>query len=259
MKTQAWRALSHGARSLYMALKCRYNSKLQNGVYLSTRDAVKELSLNQYRSNVLRWFRELQYYGFIVMVSPAHHGVNGHGKAPHWRLTEEGYLGKEPTRDFLRWDGTLFQEQKSPKHYQRKNKSRGMDVHTTLVRTCIPVAAQSNAEMPESGMDGHTISCHGTGTDVHTITSLTTPCPDTEPVTACGAPLVPAAGAIPDVSGIEISPNAWVDDWDGLLPDQQTIDAYTSAWENSAGLAADYWPQGSLKEIFVRETSKEGS
>jgi hypothetical protein len=165
MKTQAWRSLSHGARSLYMALKCRYNSKLQNGVYLSTRDAVKELSLNQYRTNVLRWFRELQYYGFIVMVSPAHHGVNGHGKAPHWRLTEEGYLGKEPTRDFLRWDGTLFQEQKSPKHYQRKNKSRGMDVHTTLVRTSIPVAAQSNPEMPESGTDVYTISCNGTGMD----------------------------------------------------------------------------------------------
>jgi hypothetical protein len=210
MKTQAWRSLSHGARSLYMALKCRYNSKLQNGVYLSTRDAVKELSLNQYRTNVLRWFRELQYYGFIVMVSPAHHGVNGHGKAPHWRLTEEGYLGKEPTRDFLRWDGTLFQEQKSPKHYQRKNKSRGMDVHTTLVRTSIPVAAQSNPEMPESGTDVHTISCNGTGMDGHTITSLTTPCPGTEPIAAyhaaSAAPLVPTASAVPGESSGFVRP-----------------------------------------------------
>jgi hypothetical protein len=60
----------------------------------------------------MRWFRELQHYGFIVMVSPAHHGVNGHGKAPHWRLTEEWYLGKAPTRDFLSWDGIPFTEKR---------------------------------------------------------------------------------------------------------------------------------------------------
>jgi hypothetical protein len=125
MKTQAWRALSHGARSLYIALKCRYNSKLQNGVYLSTRGAVKELSLHQNRDSVLRWFRELQFYGFTAMVSPAHHGVNGHGKAPHWRLTEEPYLGHAPTKDFLKWDGELFHEQKSPEHYQR-NVTHGL-------------------------------------------------------------------------------------------------------------------------------------
>ena len=37
--------------------------------------------------------------------------------APHWRLTEEFFLGEPPTRDFLRWDGVPFHEQKSPKHY----------------------------------------------------------------------------------------------------------------------------------------------
>ena len=126
MKTEAWKALSYGARALYMALKCRYNNKLRGWVYLSTRDAVKELSLHQCRTNIMKWYRELQYYGFIVMVSLPHHGLNGHGKAAHYRLTEEWYLGKAPTRDFLNWDGVIFQEQKSPKHYQRKNKSRGM-------------------------------------------------------------------------------------------------------------------------------------
>ena len=52
MKTPAWKALSHGARSLYVVLKCRYSNS----------------------PNVMRWFRELQHYGFIVEVSPAHHG-----------------------------------------------------------------------------------------------------------------------------------------------------------------------------------------
>jgi hypothetical protein len=68
---------------------------------LSRRDAKEELGRGS-RNNVLIWFRELEHYGFIVEVSPAHHGVNGQGKAPHYRLTEEWHLGKEPTRDFLR-------------------------------------------------------------------------------------------------------------------------------------------------------------
>ena len=67
--TPAWRALSHGARSLYAALKSRYNTKLQNTVYLSIRTAQKELGSFSRRDNVGRWFHELQYYGFIVMES----------------------------------------------------------------------------------------------------------------------------------------------------------------------------------------------
>jgi hypothetical protein len=73
----AWRALSHGARSLYIALRRRYHTLLQGGVYLSTRTAVKELGSHSHRDNVRRWFRELQYYGFIVMVTPGHLGVEG--------------------------------------------------------------------------------------------------------------------------------------------------------------------------------------
>jgi hypothetical protein len=189
MKTEAWKALSYGARALYMALKCRYNNKLRGWVYLSTRDAVKELSLHQCRTNIMKWYRELQYYGFIVMVSLPHHGLNGHGKAAHYRLTEEWYLGKAPTRDFLNWDGVIFQEQKSPKHYQRKNKSRSMYGHTTLECTGIPVRDQSRPEMPESGMDGYAISEEGTGMDGYAITSSTTPLP--APVLPCASVAVP--------------------------------------------------------------------
>jgi len=39
------------------------------------------------------------------------------------RLTELGYMTDQPTRDFLKWDGTLFHEQKSPKHYLRKKQN----------------------------------------------------------------------------------------------------------------------------------------
>src|SRR6516165_6685480 len=77
INTPAWKVLSHGARSLYVAIKGRYNTNLQNGVYLSTRQAAKELGPASKKDAIARWFRELMHYGFIVMVSGAYLGVEG--------------------------------------------------------------------------------------------------------------------------------------------------------------------------------------
>src|SRR5262245_57638400 len=106
MKTPAWIVMSNGAKVLYVYLKWNYNTKLQNHVFISTRDAEKKLGSS--RRYVRRWFRELEHYGFIVMINPGGLGVEGRGKAPHWRLTEEWHAGKAPTREFLYWDGVLF-------------------------------------------------------------------------------------------------------------------------------------------------------
>jgi hypothetical protein len=163
MKSEAWKASSHGARSLYVLLKARYNSKLQNHVYLSTRDAAEELGSNSHRDKVRLWFHELEHYGFIRMVSPAHHGVNGHGKAPHWRLTEEGYLGKQPTRDYLNWDGVLFEPEKRKPRPERlaalvEQKSRGRDARSSLADTPGPLADDLVPIVPESGPDAQAMS-----------------------------------------------------------------------------------------------------
>jgi hypothetical protein len=148
MKQPAWIALSHGARSLYVALKGRYNSKLGNAVYLSARVAAKEIGSN--KDYVTRWFRELQFYGFTELVTPGHLGVEGRGKAPHWRLTEEWFAGEPPTRDYQRWKGEKFHEQKSPKYYLRKTQNP------------VPQTGdiQPQTPVPQTG----------------DITSLTTPC-----------------------------------------------------------------------------------
>src|SRR6266852_2564731 len=82
----AWRATSHGARSLYVALKRRWFHTRKNLVYLSVRSAAKELGSDTHQ--ISRWFAELVYYGFIVMERPGYLGVSGKGKAPHYRLTE---------------------------------------------------------------------------------------------------------------------------------------------------------------------------
>lgn len=118
LDSAAWRALSHGARSLYVALRRRYNQKLHNNgrIFLSQRTAAKELG--SHHDQVVRWYRELQYYGFIVRTRGPALGVGGRGKAPHWRLTELGYMAEPPTREYERWDGTPFT---SP---PKKSKSR---------------------------------------------------------------------------------------------------------------------------------------
>jgi hypothetical protein len=128
MKTPAWIALSIGAKALYPYLRWNYNTKLQNHVWLSHRDAAEQLSVGKNRPG--RWFHELEHYGFIVMVNPGGLGVEGHGKAPHYRLTEAWYLGKPPTRDFLLWDGTLY----VPPNRSRKNQSACPYVGDSLSR-----------------------------------------------------------------------------------------------------------------------------
>jgi hypothetical protein len=112
MKSKAWRTMSPYACKLYIALKARYGFKLKNNgrIYLSARTAAEETGLN--RKTVARAFHELVHYGFIVMTEPGCLGVNGRGKAPHWRLTELSYMTDPPTRNFQHWDGTVFQYQK---------------------------------------------------------------------------------------------------------------------------------------------------
>ncbi len=145
----AWRATSHGARSLYIALKSRYNSKLGNAVYLSTRDAADELGPHSHRESVRRWFRELKYNGFIVMIMPGHLGVDGKGKAPHWRLTETSYLGEVANARILRLMGWTWPStsRKAPELQLKKigsigakaqNESRNQPIQSR-VKTTHPV------------------------------------------------------------------------------------------------------------------------
>jgi hypothetical protein len=115
LASQAWRAMSHGARSLYTALKTRYSSTLHNNgrIFISQRTAMKELGSGS--NEIARWFRELQFYGFIVQTKGGSLGLNGKGTAPQWRLTECGYMNDPPTRDFLRWDSKKFKDERRPR------------------------------------------------------------------------------------------------------------------------------------------------
>jgi hypothetical protein len=105
LQAAAWKAMSHGARSLYVALRARYSQNAHNNgrIYLPQRIAAEEIGSDI--KQVGRWFRELQHFGFVVMTDPGCLGVDGKGRAPKWRLTELGYMKDAPTRDFTRWNG----------------------------------------------------------------------------------------------------------------------------------------------------------
>jgi hypothetical protein len=122
MKSPAWKAMSANARVVYIALKSKYGIEAKNNgrIYLSARDGTEETGLG--KNVIARALREVQYYGFIAMTEPGCLGLDGRGKAPHWRLTELGYMTDPPTRDFMRWDGVIFHEQKSPGYYKRQER-----------------------------------------------------------------------------------------------------------------------------------------
>jgi hypothetical protein len=112
----AWKQMSYGARCLYIVLRSYLrHDNLNNGkVFRSYREAATDLGTKSLRS-VQRWFRELHHYGFIVMTTGGCLGVEGHGIAPHWRITECPTFDAKgthiaPTRDFERWDGVLFDD-----------------------------------------------------------------------------------------------------------------------------------------------------
>jgi hypothetical protein len=122
LDSPAWRSMSLGARLLYIALKRRYSPNRKNNgkIFLSHRQARKEIGSGM--TQIARWYRELQYYGFIVLMNPGCLGVDGKGKATKWRLTEVAYMrgtsskGLEdlPTMDFLKWNGIPFSKHCAP-------------------------------------------------------------------------------------------------------------------------------------------------
>jgi hypothetical protein len=123
-KTDAWKAMSAHTRVIYItSVRSRFRGDYDNNnngkIHPSTRQIAAETGFN--RKTCIRGMQELKHYRFTDETNPASLGVDGHGKAAHWRLTELPCMGEAPTRDYLSWDGTLFDDGKKKKR-ARKNK-----------------------------------------------------------------------------------------------------------------------------------------
>jgi hypothetical protein len=182
----AWVATSHGARSLYVALKRRHPRE-RNTAYISYRTAQKELTASP--SKIREWFAELEHYGFTVLHQPGCLGVDGKGKAPHWRLTELGNTSRAsadglldpPTRDYLRWDGVMFdplpfRDKRGSKRWREHQKQNPVtDGGNTPLRTGeTPPLWTGETPPTESVTDGVHIQANKSVTDGVHISRLTT-------------------------------------------------------------------------------------
>jgi hypothetical protein len=171
LKTPAYRQLSFGARALFTAMRMRC-VKNNGHVYLSQRDVGEELG-HKDRNDIANWFRELTHYGFIVQTEAASLGVDGKGKAPHWRITDmptrngSGQLDAA-TSNFLHWDGVLFEPHIRPSRRWNARKltdlarqNPGRHVPTTVDGTSLPVVDGTSLPVDEeSGSDVPPISVH---------------------------------------------------------------------------------------------------
>ena len=135
--TRAWKALSYGARCLYIELKGFYSHKHQNNVFVSVRDAMT--ALGRASTHCQYFFHELEHYGFIVKMTEGCLGPDGVGVAPHWRLTELCNVNHPgpPTRDYMEWNGVRFRP-------PRKTESRAVLPH----RVCRSTAHTGNEKEP---------------------------------------------------------------------------------------------------------------
>jgi hypothetical protein len=221
MNSPAWRATSFGARWLYAHLKRRWSFKQKNNgrLFLSQRDAEEEMGCGC-RDSISRWYRELQHYGFIVMTEAGCLGLDGKGKAPHWRLTEAEWPGGRngntwmlPTKDYLKWDGTKFQDNRGDvlRARRRRKQNPGPEIQARVARKPRPGPARKSRPLrPATGPEIQAISDTPPGPEIQAISSITT----STAVSADRAPssLPPAPG-----SGVAAATNGG-----GAPPDDPT-------------------------------------
>jgi hypothetical protein len=109
MRTPAWVAMSPEGRLLWMKLRSRLrNDGLNNGkLFRSCRDAAEALGLN--KDTVARRFAENEHYGFLRKTSEGFLGSDGRGIAACYRFTDLAYGTHAASRDYEKWDGSIFE------------------------------------------------------------------------------------------------------------------------------------------------------
>ncbi len=116
LREPAWKALPYGARCLYITIKGYFMGFNNGRLYLSVGKAADELGASS--TSAERWFQDLIKHGFIVPTAGGFLGAEGKGIATYWRLTELGFNGEQPTRDYKDWP-----DLKNITPYQKKGRT----------------------------------------------------------------------------------------------------------------------------------------
>jgi hypothetical protein len=109
LDSPAWKAMSPHARLVYIAIKRNWDHTNNNNgrLYLAGRSGAEKTGFSP--NTIWKCIGELIHFGFAVVTKGATLGVDGSGRPTYLRLTEMGTRAEPvPTRDFLKWDGVLF-------------------------------------------------------------------------------------------------------------------------------------------------------
>jgi hypothetical protein len=138
----AWRAMDHIARLLWIALRRRLrNDGLNNGkIYLSCRNAAEIIGGN--KDTIARRYAELEHYGFLRKTTEGFLGVDGRGIAPHYRFTDLAHGTHPATRDYEKWDGSIF---------ENPPRKSGWKKHNPVLRGRTPRIARSDIRKTPNG------------------------------------------------------------------------------------------------------------
>jgi len=110
LESAAYRSLSVGARSLLVELYALYNGGNNGLLFLSSRSAGERLRCS--KSQAHRWLGELQDRGFIRSQQRGSFTLKAR-HATTWVLTEFGFGGQLPAKDFMKWRDQLALDEKA--------------------------------------------------------------------------------------------------------------------------------------------------
>jgi hypothetical protein len=117
----AFNAMRPLCQLLVMKAKRFYRRDAQGPIHMSARTAAKLVKTRL--TTALSLCREAVHYGFWRLHVAGHLGSAGKGAATTYQLTDEMFKGRRATLDFLKWDGTPFNEQKTPAYYKRRERA----------------------------------------------------------------------------------------------------------------------------------------
>jgi hypothetical protein len=118
--SESFKAMRLPAQLLVMKAKKFYDRKTQGPIRLSARTAAKLVKTT--KNAALSFCKEAVHHGFWRKYSPGYLGSSGKGVATNYILTDEKFRGEPATLDFLRWDGTPFQEQHTTAYYRKERR-----------------------------------------------------------------------------------------------------------------------------------------
>jgi hypothetical protein len=153
LETAAFEHLSADATRVYLFMKKRYNGSNNGEVIFSHRDAQEALRSSWRRAaNALA---ELEHCGFIKLRTLGEPGPSTHPNirpAGEWQLTVFECGGQPASKDFARWDGTVFEP---PYRGDLGSATRANRVSKKQLPTCNMTTPrlQHNDASPANGAD----------------------------------------------------------------------------------------------------------